>query len=102
MKRRSWLSENSLERDELKRGWSKCVTGLLTKGGYFKCNIRRIADYPNLFAYMRDLYQTGAIASTFRPAHIKNHYYQSHVTINPTGLVPVGPVVDFSAPHRRG
>jgi putative glutathione S-transferase len=70
--------------------------------GHFKCNVRRIADYPNLFTYMRDLYQTGAIASTFRPDHIKNHYYQSHLTINPTGIVPVGPMVDFSAPHGRG
>lgn len=69
--------------------------------GHFKCNIRRIADYPNLFAYTRDLYQTGPIASTFRPDHIKNHYYRSHVTINPTGIVPVGPEIDFSAPHGR-
>jgi len=70
--------------------------------GHFKCNIRRIADYPNLFAYVRDLYQTGAIASTFRPDHIKRHYYQSHLQINPTGIVPVGPEIDFSSPHGRG
>lgn len=70
--------------------------------GHFKCNIRRIADYPNLFGYVRDLYQTGSIASTFRPDHIKRHYYMSHLTINPTGIVPVGPVIDFSAPHGRG
>lgn len=70
--------------------------------GHFKCNVRRIADYPNLFAYTRDLYQTGRVASTFRPDHIKGHYYKSHLTINPTGIVPVGPVVDFSAPHGRG
>ncbi len=69
--------------------------------GHFKCNIRRIADYPNLFAYVRDLYQTGAIASTFRPDHIKRHYYQSHLQINPTGIVPVGPKIDFAAPHGR-
>lgn len=70
--------------------------------GHFKCNIRRIADYPNLFAYTRDLYQTGAIAATFRPDHIKSHYYRSHLQINPTGIVPVGPVIDFSAAHGRG
>jgi putative glutathione S-transferase len=69
--------------------------------GHFKCNVRRIADYPNLSAYVRDLYQTGTIASTFRPDHIKRHYYMSHLTINPTGIVPVGPVIDFSAPHGR-
>jgi putative glutathione S-transferase len=70
--------------------------------GHFKCNIRRIADYPNLFAYTRDLYQTGTVASTFRPDHIKGHYYKSHLTINPTGIVPLGPMIDFSAPHGRG
>jgi putative glutathione S-transferase len=70
--------------------------------GHFKCNLRRIVDYPNLFAYVRDLYQTGNIAATFRPDHIKNHYYQSHLTINPTGIVPVGPEIDFAAPHGRG
>jgi len=70
--------------------------------GHFKCNIRRIEDYPNLSGYVRDLYQTGPIASTFRPDHIKRHYYQSHLQINPTGIVPVGPKIDFSAPHRRG
>jgi putative glutathione S-transferase len=69
--------------------------------GHFKCNIRRIADYPNLFAYVRDLYQTGAVASTFRPDHIKRHYYQSHLQINPMGIVPVGPKIDFAAPHGR-
>jgi putative glutathione S-transferase len=69
--------------------------------GHFKCNIRRIADYPNLFAYVGDLYQTGTIAATFRPDHIKGHYYQSHLQINPTGITPVGPEIDFSAPHER-
>jgi putative glutathione S-transferase len=70
--------------------------------GHFKCNIRRIVDYPNLLGFVRDLYQTGLIASTFRPDHIKNHYYQSHLQINPTGIVPLGPEIDFSAPHGRG
>ncbi len=70
--------------------------------GHFKCNVRRIADYPNLFAFVRDLYQTGRIDSTFRPDHIKRHYYMSHLTINPTGIVPTGPEIDFSAPHGRG
>jgi putative glutathione S-transferase len=69
--------------------------------GHFKCNIRRLADYPNLFGYVRDLYQTGAIASTFRPDHIKWHYYQSHLQINPTGVAPLGPEIDFAAPHGR-
>lgn len=69
--------------------------------GHFKCNLRRISDYPNLFAYTRDLFQVPGIAATVHFDHIKNHYYQSHKTINPTGIVPVGPAVDFNAPHGR-
>ncbi|MEM7171568.1 MAG: glutathione S-transferase family protein [Pseudomonadota bacterium] len=69
--------------------------------GHFKCNIRRLADYPNLWGYVRDLYQQPGIAETVHMDHIKNHYYGSHKTINPTGVVPVGPEIDFSAPHGR-
>ena len=70
--------------------------------GHFKCNLRRIVDYPNLWAYTRDLYQTPGIAPTVDMGHIKGHYYQSHPTINPTGIVPSGPIIDFAAPHGRG
>lgn len=69
--------------------------------GHFKCNIRRIADYPNLSAYLRELYQVEGIAETVNMRHIKEHYYRSHATINPTGVVPVGPVMDLDAPHGR-
>ncbi|WP_105370314.1 glutathione S-transferase family protein [Neorhizobium huautlense] len=69
--------------------------------GHFKCNIRRIADYPNLSGYLRDLYQHPGIAETCNLLHIKNHYYGSHRTINPTGIVPVGPVIDLDGPHGR-
>lgn len=69
--------------------------------GHFKCNIRRIADYPNLSEYLRDLYQQPSIAKTVNLEHIKKHYYQSHETINPSRVVPKGPVVDFTAPHNR-
>jgi putative glutathione S-transferase len=69
--------------------------------GHFKCNIRRIADYPHLSAYTRDLYQWPGIAATVNVEHIKRHYYESHLTINPTGIVPVGPLQDFTAPHGR-
>jgi glutathionyl-hydroquinone reductase len=68
---------------------------------HFKCNVRRIADYPNLFAYTRDLYQMPGVAQTFNPAHIKGHYYESHRRINPSGVVPVGPRIDFDSPHDR-
>ena len=69
--------------------------------GHFKCNIRRIADYPHLQAYLKELYQIDGIAETVNFHHIKHHYYRSHKTINPTGVVPVGPVLDLDGPHGR-
>ena len=68
---------------------------------HFKCNIRRLVDYPNLWAYTRELYQVPGVASTVNMDHIKSHYFQSHGTINPTGVVPVGPEIDFMEPHGR-
>ncbi len=70
--------------------------------GHFKCNLRRIADYPNLSNYLRDLYQVPGVAGTVSLDHIKRHYYGSHATINPTGIVPKGPAIDHAAPHDRG
>lgn len=69
--------------------------------GHFKCNLRRIVDYPNLWPYARDLYQTPGVAETVNFIHIKRHYYQSHGTINPTRVVPIGPEIDFMVPHQR-
>jgi glutathionyl-hydroquinone reductase len=69
--------------------------------GHFKCNRRRIADYPNLTNYIRDLYQVPGVAETVNIDHIKHHYYVSHRGINPTGIVPLGPELDFSSPHDR-
>ncbi|MCB1418929.1 MAG: glutathione S-transferase family protein [Notoacmeibacter sp.] len=69
--------------------------------GHFKCNLRRIADYPNLSNYLRDLYQTPGIAGTCDFTHIKGHYYGSHDMINPTRIVPKGPALDLDAPHDR-
>jgi putative glutathione S-transferase len=69
--------------------------------GHFKCNLRRIADYPNLSNWLREMYQWPGIAETVDFQHIKNHYYGSHKTINPTGVVPKGPAQDFTAPHDR-
>ncbi|HKJ25380.1 MAG TPA: glutathione S-transferase C-terminal domain-containing protein, partial [Myxococcota bacterium] len=70
--------------------------------GHFKCNLRRIADYPSLSGYLRELYQVPGVAETVSFEHIKRHYYQSHATINPTGVVPVGPQLDLDGPHGRG
>ncbi len=69
--------------------------------GHFKCNIRRIADYPNLSGYLRDLYQIRGIAATVNFDHIKRHYYMTHDEINPTRIVPVGPILKLDAPHGR-
>ncbi|MEN1926484.1 glutathione S-transferase family protein [Luteimonas qiangzhengi] len=70
--------------------------------GHFKCNLRRIADYPNLSGYLRELYQWPGVATTVNFDHIKQHYYRSHDTINPNGIVPLGPIEDLDAPHGRG
>jgi len=69
--------------------------------GHFKCNIRRIHDYPHLSAYMRELYQLPGIAETVDLETIKAHYYGSHATINPTGVIPTGPELDLATPHGR-
>ncbi len=69
--------------------------------GHFKCNRNRLADLPNLWAHTRELYQIPGVAETVDLHHIKHHYYGSHNTINPTGVVPKGPTIDFSQPHGR-
>mgnify|MGYP001792038007 CR=1 FL=1 len=69
---------------------------------HFKCNRRRLVDYPNLWGYTRDLYQTPGVAETVHFNHIIRHYHYSHESINPHRIIPVGPDLDFGAPHGRG
>ncbi len=69
--------------------------------GHFKCNLRRMSDYPNLSNYLRALYQIEGVAETVSLTDIKQHYYYSHAGINPTRVVPLGPVLDYDAPHDR-
>ena len=69
--------------------------------GHFKCNIRRIVDYPNLWGYARDLYNQPGVRPTVNFPHIKGHYYTSHPTVNPHGIVPAGPTIDWEAPPVR-
>jgi glutathionyl-hydroquinone reductase len=69
---------------------------------HFKCNLRRIVDYPRLWPYLRELYQWPGVAETVDMDHIKRHYYLTHGSINPTGIVPRGPDTDFTLPHGRG
>ena len=68
---------------------------------HFKCNLRRVMDYPNLFGYLRELYQVPGVAETVDMEHIKTHYYASHPTINPSRIVPKGPLLDFDAKPNR-
>jgi putative glutathione S-transferase len=68
---------------------------------HFKCNVRRIADYPHLGPYLRDLYQIPVFRATTDFEHIKRHYYMSHTALNPTRIVPQGPIIDLDAPHGR-
>ena len=70
--------------------------------GHFKCNLRRIVDQPNLWGYTRELYQWPGVAATVSLDEIKRHYYGTHHTLNPSGIVPLGPELDFEAPHGRG
>jgi len=69
--------------------------------GHFKCNIRRLVDYPALWAYTRELFQWPGVAETVDFGHIKTHYYRSHATVNPTAIVPLGPALDPWQPHGR-
>jgi len=69
--------------------------------GHFKCNLRRISDYPNLSNWLRELYQWPGVAETVNMEHIQRHYYMSHKTINPNGIVPKGPLQDFGQAHDR-
>jgi putative glutathione S-transferase len=69
--------------------------------GHFKCNRRRIVDYPNLWGFVRDLYQLPGVADTVHPDVIKRHYYRSHPTVNPSRIVPIGPALDYTTPHGR-
>jgi len=68
---------------------------------HFKCNLRRLVDYPNLWPYARDLFQTSGFGDTVNFDHIKRHYYMTHDKLNPTRLVPKGPAMDWLAPHNR-
>jgi putative glutathione S-transferase len=83
------------------RLWTTLVRFDAVYHGHFKCNLRRLADYPALWGYTRDVYTLPGVAATVDLAQIKRHYYGSQVKVNPTRIVPRGPPVDFTAPHDR-
>ena len=84
------------------RLWTTLYRFDLVYHGHFKCNIRRLVDYANLWPYARDLYQWPGIAETVNPMHAQRHYYESHDMVNPTRVVPAGPDIDWEKPHGRG
>jgi len=70
---------------------------------HFKCNIKRLVNYPNIWEFVKEIYQMKGVVETVNMEHIKNHYFMSHIQINPSRIVPAGPLdVDFSVPHKRG
>jgi len=106
----AWLEERLADRRYLtgpaitEADWRLFVTLVrfdVVYVGHFKCNLRRIDDHPNLAGYLRDLYQQPGIAETVDFDHIKRHYYMTHPSINPTRIVPKGPLVDLRRPHGR-
>jgi putative glutathione S-transferase len=68
---------------------------------HFKCNVRRVVDYPNLWGFVRDIYEMHGVARTCDIARTKQHYFGSHPSVNPTGIIPLGPAIDYDAPHGR-
>lgn len=97
---RRYLVGNQLTEADI-RLFSTLIRFDLVYFSHFKCNIRRLSDYPGLWAYTRDLYQNPKIRATVDFDHIKNHYYGSHAKINPSLIIPAGPVLDFDLPHNR-
>ena len=99
--RRRYLCGNSLTEAD----WFLFTTLLRFDAVYhyhFKCNVARIRDLPNLWNYLKALYQMPGVAETCDMDHIKQHYYRSHPQVNPSGVVPAGPLLDLSGPHDRG
>ena len=84
------------------RLWTTLVRFDAVYHGHFKCNKKRIVDYPNIWGFTRDLYQVDGIAETVNMAHIVRHYHYSHESVNPHRIIPIGPDLDFEAPHGRG
>lgn len=99
--RRDWLAGDAFTEADV-RLFTTLVRFDPVYHGHFKCNIRRLTDYPNLWAYTRAIYQHPQIRPTVDFHHIRHHYYESHPKVNPSGVVPAGPVLDFEAAHDRG
>jgi glutathionyl-hydroquinone reductase len=100
LSKQRYLTGNRLTEADI-RTFTTLVRFDVVYNGHFKCNIRRLVDYPNLWGYTRELYQHPRIRTTVDFHHIRHHYYGSHPNVNPSGIVPAGPVLDFDSPHGR-
>ena len=98
---RHWIGEPGIEAEADWRLFTTLIRFDAVYFSHFKTNLRRIEDYHNLSNYLRDLFQTDGIADTVDFNHIKTHYYFSQTSINPTQIVPVGPMLDFTRGHNR-
>ena len=97
---RRWLMGDRFTEADI-RLFTTLVRFDLVYYGHFKCNVRRLVDYPNLWGFTREICQMPEIFPTIRIDHIKGHYYMSHPSVNPTRIVPAGPDIDFTIPHGR-
>ncbi|WP_421705400.1 glutathione S-transferase family protein [Alloalcanivorax xenomutans] len=100
LSRQRYLVGNTLTEADL-RLWTTLVRFDAVYVTHFKCDRRRISDYPNLNGLLRELYQLPGVAETVYMDHIRHHYFRSHPTVNPHGIIPIGPELDFTAPHQR-
>jgi len=98
--RSRFLTGNQLTLADV-RLWTTLIRFDPVYHGHFKCNLKRLVDYPSAFGFSRDIYQRPGVKDTVNMVHIKNHYYQSHTSINPTRVVPLGPELHYDDPHNR-
>ncbi len=101
LSRHHWLAGDEMSEADL-RTFVTLIRFDPVYHGHFKCNRARIVDYPNLWGFTREIFQLPGVAETVNLAHIKNHYYGSHESVNPTGVVAIGPDLDYIAAHGRG
>jgi putative glutathione S-transferase len=101
LSRQRWLAGNQFTEADI-RAFPTLIRFDPVYHGHFKCNRARIVDYPNLWSYTREIYQMPGVAETVNLEHIRNHYYASHETVNPTRIVAIGPQLDYMEPHGRG
>ncbi|CAD6334678.1 unnamed protein product [Miscanthus lutarioriparius] len=100
----NWMRLNLTSSEYVATSWAqldRSFGGIVVYFVYFKCNKKLIREYPNLFNYTKDIYQISGISSTVNMEHIRKSYYEGYSPINPNRIIPVGPNIDYNAPHDR-